>query len=49
MRFTLLSFFLAGLALASPVTVKRDSDGLEWMSQDASLPKVMCVDRQGAS
>lgn len=52
MRLALLSgLFAAACTLASPVTVerdtrvtvKRDNDGLEWISQDDTLPKVLCV------
>ncbi|OCF38962.1 hypothetical protein I317_07256 [Kwoniella heveanensis CBS 569] len=38
---------LAGAALASPVTVKRDDFGLEWISKDSSLPKVVLYNTGG--
>jgi hypothetical protein len=52
MKLAILSgLFGAACALASPVTVerdsrvtiKRDNDGLEWISQDDTLPKVLYV------
>lgn len=52
MKLALLSgLFAAACALASPVdvkrnthlTVKRDNNGLEWISQDDTLPKVLYV------
>ncbi|WVQ61901.1 uncharacterized protein L199_000034 [Kwoniella botswanensis] len=46
-NFLAIGALCASVISASPVTVKRDDFGLEWISKDSSLPKVVLYNTGG--